>query len=94
MYASTDQQPSYVPYVWETFELFNNINILLVRNEELQYQQYGRSQTLDEAIDLDGKIKNLLLSRKVPFIEYKVGYDSVHALVPSIKTAIGWGKHV
>jgi adenylate kinase family enzyme len=87
-YCTFDQQPSYASYVWETFNLFNNVNILLVRNEQLAYQQYGRNQTLDEAVLIDIQIKEILKTNNVPFIEFRVGFDTIHSLIPTVKSVL------
>lgn len=48
-------------FVLDTYNRYNNFNIFLQRNiDEHPYQQYGRSQTLDEAIEIDNSIKKIL----------------------------------
>lgn len=48
-------------FVLDTYNRYNNLNIFLQRNiAEHPYQEYGRSQTLDEAIQIDESIKKIL----------------------------------
>jgi hypothetical protein len=48
-------------FVLDTYDKYDNLNIFLQRNiEEHPYQEYGRLQTLDEAIEIDKSIKDIL----------------------------------
>lgn len=55
--------------VKEVFSSYNNINFFLNRNVNYNYQQYGRLQDYAEALELDNKIKKLLLSYEKQTIE-------------------------
>lgn len=46
---------------------FNNLNIFVPRLKA--YREFGRNQTADEALELQGKIKELLNDTGVPFID-------------------------
>ena len=68
------------------FNNYNNLNILLVRNLEKEYQQYGRNQTLSEAIEKDAEIKNILIRYKIPFFEVEAhAPDTIYKLFNLIK---------
>lgn len=55
-------------YIIDNNFKYENINIFLNRNlKEHKYQEYGRSQTLEEAQDIDTNIKNDLNECKIPF---------------------------
>lgn len=64
------------------FKSYNNINIFLKRNVEAHgYQEYGRTQTLQEAIDKDNEMRQILNERKIPFVEIDVGAED---LIPQV----------
>jgi cellulose biosynthesis protein BcsQ len=52
-------------FVRSTFNSYENINIFITRNEFHPYQNYGRTQTEDEAIEVDRSIRELLDKNKV-----------------------------
>lgn len=58
-------------FIWNLFKQYNNINILLTRNNET-YDPNGRLQTIHEAVEIDNEIKETLLVNSVPFIEFHV----------------------
>lgn len=59
-------------FLWNLFEKYNNINILLTRNNDT-YDPNGRLQDLKEAIEIDTDIKETLLVNSIPFTEFIVG---------------------
>lgn len=68
----------YKKLVTEMFNSYNNLNIFLKRNtKDIGYQEYGRSQSLDEAIEKDKQIKRLLNKYNIPYFEVDMGKDSV-----------------
>lgn len=58
-------------FLWDLFKQYDNLNILLTRNEET-YDPNGRMQDLKEAIEIDNDIKETLMVNSVPFKEFKV----------------------
>jgi len=57
---------------------YDNFNVFLQRNvEEHGYQEYGRNQTLDEAIEKDNEIREMLNSNKVDYYTIKMGHTAV-----------------
>lgn len=61
------------------FARYNNLNIFLQRNvEEHGYQEYGRSQDLQGAIELDEKIKLMLEENSIDFHIVKMGSEAVN----------------
>lgn len=68
----------YAELITTMFKSYNNLNIFLERNvEEHGYQEYGRSQSLDEAIAKDVEIKQMLIDNEIPFYTIKMGKTSV-----------------
>lgn len=62
-------------FLWDLFEKYNNINILLTRNNET-YDPNGRIQNLQEAIEIDNDIRETLRINSVPFVEFPVGTNT------------------
>jgi hypothetical protein len=58
-------------FLWNLFRQYDNINILLTRNNET-YDQNGRLQDLHEAKEIDNDIKETLLVNSIPFVEFCV----------------------
>jgi hypothetical protein len=53
--------PAYREHIERLFDSYDNVNVWVVRDKP--YQTYGRTQTEDEAIAIDEKMRNALLSR-------------------------------
>ena len=67
------EKSSFDKLVIDTINSYDNINIFLKRNiEEHPYQEYGRTQTLDQAIDIDNHIKFILNEFNVKYIEVEM----------------------
>ncbi len=62
-------------FLWNLFRQYDNINILLTRNNET-YDPNGRLQNLQEAQEIDGDIKQTLLINSIPFVEFPVGTNT------------------
>jgi len=50
------------------YKSYNNINIFLKRDDNLLFQNYGRSQTLSESLKKDKEIMQLLDDRNIPYM--------------------------
>jgi nicotinamide riboside kinase len=65
--------------VLRQFNLFNNLNIFLVRNNEVHpYNPKGRTQTEQEAEDLDSKIEDMLRNFNIHYHKILVSSDGSH----------------
>lgn len=62
-------------FIWSLFKQYDNINILLTRNDET-YDPNGRMQDLDEAREIDKDIKETLLINNIPFVEFLVNENT------------------
>jgi hypothetical protein len=69
--------PEFTDMLVKLYNSYTNLNIFLERNENVDYQQVGRHQTLLQAIDKDNEIKQLLITHKIPFIIVKVGETTI-----------------
>lgn len=73
--SSFYQKSKFSEFLWELFEQYNNINIFLNRNNET-YDTNGRLQNLNEAITIDNEIKETLIKKSIPFLEFPVNSET------------------
>ena len=59
--------------VLSTYKNTNNINIFLERNNENEYQEFGRNQDLDAAKEIDEKILKILDENNISYVKIKSG---------------------
>lgn len=71
--------PSLRPLIREAYELYDNLNIFLVRNKP--YNPKGRFQTEDKAKELDINVKNMLDKQDVPYHIINAGRKAVDEIV-------------
>ena len=62
-------------FLWTLFKQYENINILLKRNDET-YDTSGRLQDLQEAIEIDEDIKQTLDVNNIRYSEFSVNNDT------------------
>lgn len=81
LYQGFGCTPSWEKWVIESFNLFNNLNILLVRNSEAHpFNPKGRSQTEDQCKELDLKIKDILDKYQIPYHCIEVGSSTAQQI--------------
>lgn len=69
--------PHWAQVVWSQHKKLDSLNILLTRHPKHPYRSEGRLQSsLDEALVLDGVIRNLLSDFNVPHIRAEVHSES------------------
>lgn len=73
------------PLVLNMYNNLNNLNIFLERNLENGYQEFGRNQTLEEAIQKDNEILKILDENNIPYIKIKSDENSVNNILNIIK---------
>lgn len=72
--------------VIDTYNRYDNINIRLKRNNELHpYQQYGRTQSFDDALKIDTEVVNILNNYNVNYYEIRISEQSVDDVLDLIK---------
>ena len=71
-------------FLWSLFKQYDNINILLTRNNET-YDSNGRMQDLNEAVEIDNDIKETLMINSVRFKEFSVDNDTAISIFNYIK---------
>lgn len=72
--------------VLSCFNKFNNLNILLKRNDD--YDATGRTQTLEEAKIIDAELEQLLIDNNIPYITIPASRDNIPQLMEIIKTEL------
>lgn len=65
VYAPINYFPSFQGLVLEAFETYENFNFFLTR--EKKYVNLGRTQTKEEAEEIDYKVKHFLNHNKLPY---------------------------
>lgn len=58
------------------FNRYRNLNIMLVRNKDLDYKEEGRLQNIDESIELDNQIQMMLDKNGIKYFKVPVGDDT------------------
>lgn len=78
------------PYVVELFNRFNNTNIFLERNPEFEFDTAGRRQNYEEALAVDGQIKDMLNRNNIRYhCITKNNEEAIDDLVGTIVERIG-----
>lgn len=75
-----DKQSNLVPLILEVFASYDNINIVLQRDPTF-YSQTGRSQTLDQAHEIDNVVVTMLDEFKLPYHSIAVGENAIQAVL-------------
>ena len=73
------------PLIVNMYKNMNSTNIFLERNIELGYQEFGRNQKLEEAIELDNKILKILDDNEIPYIKLKSSDKTIEEILEIIK---------
>ena len=71
----------------ETFLSYNNMNVLLSRNKDFEYQTTGRVQkNVEEAILLDKRIRKEVkeVCSENSIVEFEAGSDTLYATIPEM----------
>ena len=68
---------SFDTFIIDLFKKYDNINILLHRNDE-GYKKDGRFQDLEESKKVDKELKELLVSNDIDFHEYTVDHNTIN----------------
>jgi len=71
-------------FLWTLFKQYDNINILLKRNDET-YDTNGRLQDLREAIEIDNDIKETLDVNSIPYSEFIVNNNTALEIYEYLK---------
>ena len=67
--------------VLDTFNQYDNINIVLDRSEEGEHNEKERYQTLEMSKDLDRAIEQTLIDNNLPYTKIKVGDNTLNDIL-------------
>jgi hypothetical protein len=63
-------------FVFDVFNKYDNINIFLERDHTVHpYQEYGRTQSKEEAEDIDTNLLKILDEYNIPYVKMKIHDD-------------------
>lgn len=83
IYKEKDYPLSFAPFVKETFDSYNNINIYLKRNHP--YQALGRNQDESGSDRVAAEIKEFLTTYRIPFTEVETSEDTHLEVYEAVK---------
>jgi len=73
-------------FLLKMWKSYDHINIFIERDVEAHgYQEYGRQQTLEEAICKDNEIKQVLDENDIPYYSVRMGEDTVKDVISIIE---------
>lgn len=87
IYMNKDMDNNFIETVLSTYNSFDNINFYLKRAKK--YNPCGRTQTIDEAIELDSDIKNMLHKYNINYSDLYGDFDSINTITSAILSSIG-----
>lgn len=76
------KRPSFKDFVWEEFNSYNNINIML--DKDHSYESYGRLHNEEEANNISCDLENLLLCNNLEYYKYKTNINIANTIMNKI----------
>lgn len=80
VYSKYILSSNYIETIVERFNEFDNINIFLKRNLDIPYEENGRNENLEEAIEIDNKVLKVLTEYGSPFISFNSGVEAINSI--------------
>lgn len=84
LYMPWDFPDYFRSYLLALYDTYDNINILLVRNPDIQYQEAGRNQNLEEARKKDQQLLDLLHRNTLPYHSVMVGMPDTQTQIMDV----------
>lgn len=84
-YPTSFYDNSFDYFILRLFKKYNNLNILLKRDEKT-FNETGRLQNLEQSKQIDDLIKDQLDDHKIPFIEFKINEHTGKDIYKHIKS--------
>jgi len=84
-YPATLYGVSFDKLVLDTFNQYDNINILLERSDEGSHNEKERYQTLEESKKLDKAIELSMITNNIPYYVVKVGKNTIKDILKILK---------
>jgi len=71
-------------YIMSVYNSYNNLNVNLVRNKHIMYEEFGRKESKNESMQIDVNIKSILNKYKLDYIEFNTGINTINEIVALI----------
>jgi len=68
----------------DTYNSYTNVNVILDRNPNIPYQQSGRNQNEQGAIEIDVKIRQYFDEHHIPYFSVQAGSDAAQNIYDKI----------
>lgn len=85
---ANDATDEFKKYVFDTYNAYNNFNMVVLRDKKQKYEQVGRKQTLEESIKKDKEIIDLLNSYGLRYGTYY--HKTMNVLVDNIVKSLAY----
>lgn len=72
-------------FVVELYNSYNTINIFIERDDST-FQQYGRTEDLEQSKEIDKKIRKILDDNDIPYYKVKAGKKTVKQIYSIVKS--------
>lgn len=83
-YAGVNYFPNtFKPFIHDVYNYYDNVNVFLKRSKP--YAMIGRSQTEEQAVELDNQIKQMLKDHNYPFVEINGDENAKHEIFEYIQ---------
>lgn len=89
IYGLIDKTEVFKDKILKEYYSYNNLNIFLNRNVDKKFETIGRKQNLLESIEIDRKVKDLLLSNSMKFIEIDSNEKAINKVTSIILGMLG-----
>jgi len=66
IYAPKDYPSSFAPFLKDVYNSYTNVNIFLKRSDTFEYDNNGRNQSLEQAIQIDAEVLAMLNKEQIP----------------------------
>lgn len=84
IYRRETLTPEFENYVMSVYNSYDNLNIALTRNETAGYEEFGRSQSLQEAIDIDNIVKFILEEHNIEHVKVAPESEAINKITQLI----------
>ena len=88
-YSNKTQKQKVKKLIKKTLKNVNEINIFIERNQDIDFETFGRIHSLEQSIKIDKKMKKMLQSKN--YFVYKHG-DNIDNLISKIEQSITTGE--
>lgn len=83
LYAPKHYYIKFCPFVWEVFNSYTNVNVLL--NRVKPYITKGRNQTELEAIKISNELEDMLIQNDIKYLKYDADENVISKIMKEIE---------